>query len=977
MSRPPETLETRLDTIPPALKPLDHWVRWKWYLTRDKKWSKLPVNAVTGEAASSTDPLTWCIFDQAVDIHSPKIGFVFQQPEDPDERARLLWVCGVDLDGCRDPETGVIAEWAWKIIRAFNSYTELSPTGTGVKIFLLGGLPDRLPDGHVFWNKHNLTEIEGSGGKAPAIEMYWNERFYVVTGHHLEGTPPDLVDRAEVFLALQMEHARKLQKAAVHKVAGEPLSLDDETILRKAMTASNWPKIQRLLNGDASDYGGDDSRVDAALVGCFSFYTEDAGQLENIIRSTAVGRPKWDEPRPGGTYLSYTINNILALPRSERYTPGRNGSSPQRSRHEEVEAGGEGESALENLLAAAKETGDPKVVYDQIEVLAELPAAELGKAKAELRKALGKALNMTDLTRALGEARRQSDKVPQATRLVELALSDGVELLHDGEVAYVSFRAGDHRETHPLKTAGFRRHLINLYFLTEEGRAPGSQALQEALDTLEARAFRFGEKQRVFIRLAEHAGTIYLDLTNDAWEAVAISPDGWEIVRNPPVKFRRKAGMLPLPRPERGGSLAALWNFANIQEGPDRVLFVAALVAALRPTGPYPVLGLHGEQGTAKSTTARIFRGLADPNQAALRDAPDEARDLMVAATNSWMVAFDNLSGLPLWLSDSLCRLATGAGFGIRKNYTDDEEMLFVACRPVLLTGIGEAASRPDLLDRSILLTLPVITEDNRRDEKTFWAEFETAHPSILGALLDGVAAALKNLPETKLDRLPRMADFALWATAAEPGLGWEKGTFLKAYQGNRDAANSIALEASAIGDLVRDLVREKGEVGWTGKASDLLTLLTNRASETATKRKDWPKSARSLSVALKAIAPNLRAEKVEVVFNSPSGGRKISLSQIPDFTSEHKESAKESANDGFADSGSTFADSESGLRTPSTHKSPQTRDLNAKFPICSEMAEKIEEEREREKIGPTRNNRDFADSANFADSAPVKVLDL
>jgi hypothetical protein len=134
----------------------------------------------------------------------------------------------------------------------------------------------------------------------------------------------------------------------------------------------------------------------------------------------------------------------------------------------------------------------------------------------------------------------------------------------------------------------------------------------------------------------------------------------------------------------------------------------------------------------------------------------------MIAANNSYLLAFDNLSGLLNWLSDALCRLATGGSFAVRRLYTDDEEILFEAARPVLLNGIEEVISRPDLGDRAIFLTL-----------------------QDLGALLDAMVHGMRARGRVHLERLPRMADFAVWATACEPAL-WPAGTFARAYAANR-----------------------------------------------------------------------------------------------------------------------------------------------------------------------------------------------
>jgi hypothetical protein len=128
--------------------------------------------------------------------------------------------------------------------------------------------------------------------------------------------------------------------------------------------------------------------------------------------------------------------------------------------------------------------------------------------------------------------------------------------------------------------------------------------------------------------------------------------------------------MLPLPYPREGGSITSLRGFVNVANDDDWALLLAWLVAAFRPHGPYPVLVLHGEQGSAKSTVARVLRALVDPGTASLRSEPRDARDLIISATNGWCVALDNLSHLPVWLSDAICSLATGGGFGTRELFT-------------------------------------------------------------------------------------------------------------------------------------------------------------------------------------------------------------------------------------------------------------------------------------------------------------------
>lgn len=289
----------------------------------------------------------------------------------------------------------------------------------------------------------------------------------------------------------------------------------------------------------------------------------------------------------------------------------------------------------------------------------------------------------------------------------------------------------------------------------------------------------------------------------------------------------------------------------------------AGWLAALRPRGPYPVLALHGEQGSSKSTTARALRNLVDPNAAGLRSEPREPRDLAIAANNAWVLAVDNLSRISSWLSDALCRLSTGGGFSTRTLYENDEESIFNAQRPCILNGITELATRSDLLDRCLVVELPRIPEKKRRPESEYWASFEQAVPHILGAVLNGVSAAIRNLPNTSIDRLPRMADFALWASAAETALGLESGQFMALYQDNRREAHGVALESCPIVPYLRTLATENE--CWVSTAASLLDELNGRALENDKRAKGWPSTRNVRSGTLRRIAPDLRAAGIDI----------------------------------------------------------------------------------------------------------------
>jgi hypothetical protein len=403
------------------------------------------------------------------------------------------------------------------------------------------------------------------------------------------------------------------------------------------------------------------------------------------------------------------------------------------------------------------------------------------------------------------------------------------EVFHNpGGVAFADLITDGHRETWPIRSKRFRNWVRRCYYRAT-GAAPNGTVVTSALDLLEARAQFDAPERAVSMRVAEYAGRIYLDLADEHWRAVAIAADGWRMIGCPPVRFRRSPGMLPLPVPERGGSIEILRPFLNLPSQNDFVLIVAWLLAALRPADPYPLLAISGEQGSAKTVLSKVLRALVDPNVAPVRALPRDERELMIAANNGHVLAFDNLSGLPPWLSDALCRIASGGSFAVRRLYTDDEEVLFQAERPVILNGIEDLIGRADLADRAICLTLGPIGEEQRRSEAALWREFERARPAILGALLDAVANGLRAVDSVHPGRLPRMADFTLWATACETAL-WPAGTFSDAYMANRNAAIESIIDMDQIAACVRELMTEQDS--WMGTAADLWRVAVQRSSQ-------------------------------------------------------------------------------------------------------------------------------------------------
>ena len=377
------------------------------------------------------------------------------------------------------------------------------------------------------------------------------------------------------------------------------------------------------------------------------------------------------------------------------------------------------------------------------------------------------------------------------------------------------------------------------------------------------------------VRVVAYQGDIGIDLGDDTWNALHITPEGWAVAPHADVPLIRPAGFRALPCPVRDpdalNKLRRLINLPNAEHDASFMLVVAWLVAALYPSGPYCVLAVDGEQGSGKSSACRMLRRLIDPNAADLRATPRSEDDLLIAALNELIAAFDNLSYLTRDMADALCRLATGAGLGKRKLYTDVDEILVCVCRPVLLNGIPSLLARGDLADRSIAVTLPQIADEHRRHEAAIRADFDAAARASSRCCWmpwrSQCAACL-----TCSFRICRAWPTSLGSPAPlrPHSAGPKPRCSPRSYQ-NREAAVAMIIEADGVAQAVHSLVTEQGE--WSGTASALLELVKQRVPPDVLRERGWPKDGARLSARLKRVAPALRRAGLQVFLPS-SGGR-------------------------------------------------------------------------------------------------------
>ncbi len=455
-------------------------------------------------------------------------------------------------------------------------------------------------------------------------------------------------------------------------------------------------------------------------------------------------------------------------------------------------------------------------------------------------------------------------KKSQSTVLIEIGKQ--FKLFHDDNKDAYAEISGN--VVYPLRSKEFKELLSHDFFkLADKGC--NTNAVSDAINTLEAVAKHQGEKHPVHIRVFNDTKHILIDVCDQERCVITIDANGWRVDKGGGVKFVCKRGMTALPIPGGNGDISLLGKYLNINSD-DLPLIIGWLFCALGGVKPYPILILQGEQGSGKSTTSRVIRALVDPSSVPLRSPPREPKDLLVSAGNTHAVTLDNLSGLSPEISDCLCRLSTGGGHDVRQLYSDTDQILIDIQKPVIINGIDDIATRPDLAERALIINLPEIKPDNRRSESEFWRDFDKDRAAIFAGLLDCLVYGLAHRDSVVLTEKPRMADVAVWVTACENGYQ-PRYSFIDAHTKNQREAIELGIEASPVGTAIMTLMVDKGE--WTGTPTQLVRELEAIAGISQTKSRAWPQSTKGLRNSIKRLMPSLRKIGIFISQN-PSGDR-------------------------------------------------------------------------------------------------------
>lgn len=467
-------------------------------------------------------------------------------------------------------------------------------------------------------------------------------------------------------------------------------------------------------------------------------------------------------------------------------------------------------------------------------------------------------------------------KETQAETIIRLIEENDTVLFHDTlDEAYAAIMNNGHREIFEIENRKFVSWLNNLYY-SNQRKIANKENVNQAKELLIGKALFENEGISLNTRVAQFDTGFWYDLSDSDWKTVKITENDWNIVENPPILFKRYNHQKPQFPPSKDGDIKRLLRYINLRD--NHTLFLCWLVCCFVPEIPHAMPIFFGEKGAAKTTVCILLKKLIDPSITETLTIQKDPRSLAVNLQKHWFLPFDNVSRIDEETSDTLCRAITGGSIQQRRLNTNADDYIFTFQKCLALNGINNVANRPDLLDRAILIELCRIEESNRRELRELMSEFDNDIPYILGGIFDTLSKAMKIYPTLKLERLPRMADFARWGYAIGEALGGLGDEFLEQYRVNQNIRNVEVIHSNVVATLIVELMKNKSE--WKGLISELHKVLEENFLQCGIsgKCKEFPAKPNVLSRKIKEIESNLKEVGISFTIKSKTVGSEITL---------------------------------------------------------------------------------------------------
>lgn len=514
------------------------------------------------------------------------------------------------------------------------------------------------------------------------------------------------------------------------------------------------------------------------------------------------------------------------------------------------------EPALRLIAQMVHYTRDPDFVFRVVQ--SALPPDYAGNTLEEVPGMLQRALNKEFDRRETGGRQKPSIAVVLLDLVHQL---EGLKLFHDplGKT-YISYQEPGAGQTTLSLTSSSAQALLRRLYYKKTGKPIPAQSFREAHETLQAEAMFDSPEEKIYLRVARHGNSIIVNLADKDRTVVVINEDDYEVTTESPVSFVKSASMAALPVPEANSAFQ--WEDFRKLLGVSQDIFdriIAFAVNCLKPEGPYLFLLTQGEQGSGKSLLSELVKKMVDPSNVPKLRLPGKEQDLMIQAKDNHILVFDNVSGIKANMSDALCCLSTGGGLSTRKLYSDDESQVFSESRPYVLNGITGIANRPDLLERSLSLSLPSIGPGKRKTEAEIHERFNQMHPFILDKLFKGISFALGNFAKIEAPTTLRMADAAKWLIAAEEGLGFPEGRLLKALE---DSQREITVDTVSKNSLALALAKSVEKSEFRGTVGELCNTLSHFR---VPNDHNFPTTPAHLSAQLERLRPALAMVGINV----------------------------------------------------------------------------------------------------------------